>query len=33
MLVEGTNVIAVEIHQSGGTSSDISFNMDLIGNR
>jgi acid phosphatase type 7 len=33
VLVNGTNVIAVEIHQSGPTSSDISFNMDLIGNR
>jgi hypothetical protein len=33
VLVEGTNVIAVEVHQSGPTSSDISFNMDLVGNR
>lgn len=30
-LVTGTNVIAVEIHQSGGTSSDISFDLSLIG--
>ncbi len=30
-LVTGTNVLAVEIHQSGGTSSDISFDLDLIG--
>jgi len=30
VLVAGTNVIAVEIHQSGGTSSDISFNLELI---
>ncbi len=30
-LVAGTNVIAVEIHQSSGTSSDISFDLDLIG--
>ena len=30
-LVPGTNVIAVEIHQSGGTSSDISFDFDLTG--
>jgi len=29
--VTGTNVIAVEIHQSNGTSSDISFDMSLIG--
>ncbi len=33
LLVEGTNVIAVEVHQSGGTSSDVSFDLDLIGNR
>src|SRR5688500_4613497 len=32
LLVAGTNVLAVEIHQSGGTSSDISFDLDLIGN-
>ena len=30
-LVTGTNVLAVEIHQSGGTSTDISFDLDLIG--
>jgi hypothetical protein len=30
-LVNGTNVIAVELHQSGGTSSDISFDFQLIG--
>jgi hypothetical protein len=30
-LVEGTNVIAVEIHQESGTSSDISFKLDLVG--
>ena len=29
MLHEGTNVVAVEIHQSSDTSSDISFNMDM----
>ncbi len=29
LLVEGTNVIAVEIHQESGTSSDISFNLRL----
>lgn len=32
-LVEGTNVIAVEIHQASASSSDISFNLELIGNR
>ena len=31
MLVEGTNVIAVEIHQRGIRSSDISFNLGLTG--
>jgi hypothetical protein len=30
-LIAGTNVLAVEIHQSGATSSDISFDLDLIG--
>ena len=29
--VTGSNVIAVEIHQSGGTSSDISFDLGLTG--
>jgi hypothetical protein len=29
LLVTGANVIAVEIHQSGGTSSDISFDLKL----
>ena len=29
-LVEGTNVLAVEIHQSGPTSTDISFNLELV---
>ena len=29
-LVAGTNVIAVEIHQNAGTSSDLSFDMELI---
>jgi len=28
-LTNGTNVLAVEIHQSGGTSSDISFDLEL----
>jgi Calcineurin-like phosphoesterase len=32
MLVSGTNTIAVEIHQSGIASSDISFNLRLIAN-
>ncbi|HVE59590.1 MAG TPA: fibronectin type III domain-containing protein [Pyrinomonadaceae bacterium] len=31
LLVAGNNVLAVEIHQSGGTSTDISFDFDLIG--
>jgi hypothetical protein len=31
-LVTGTNVIAVEMHQVNGTSSDISFDLSLIGN-
>lgn len=31
LLATGTNVIAVELHQSGGTSSDISFDLQLIG--
>ena len=30
MLVTGTNLLAVEIHQANPTSSDISFNLDLI---
>jgi acid phosphatase type 7 len=29
--VNGNNTIAVEIHQSSGTSSDISFDMELVG--
>ena len=28
----GTNVIAVEIHQTNGTSSDISFDLEFLGN-
>ncbi|HUR28269.1 MAG TPA: hypothetical protein VM509_08775, partial [Planctomycetota bacterium] len=32
MLVAGTNVIAVEIHQNSVTSSDISLDLELIGN-
>ena len=31
LLINGTNVIAVEIHQSSGTSSDISFDLELTG--
>ena len=31
LLATGTNVIAVELHQSGGTSTDISFDLQLIG--
>ena len=33
MLVEGTNVLAVEIHQISPTSSDISFDLELLGQR
>lgn len=29
-LTEGTNVVAVEIHQVDGTSSDISFDLELV---
>jgi len=31
LLLSGTNVLAVELHQSGGTSTDISFDFQLIG--
>jgi hypothetical protein len=31
LLVNGTNVLAAEIHQSSGTSSDIIFDLDLSG--
>ena len=31
LLVAGTNVLAVEIHQANGTSSDISFDAELLG--
>ncbi len=30
LLTTGTNLLAVEIHQSGGTSSDISFDAELV---
>jgi hypothetical protein len=30
LLTNGTNVIAVELHQSGGTSTDISFDLQLV---
>ena len=30
-LVSGSNIIAVEIHQNAGTSSDLSFDLQLIG--
>ena len=33
LLREGTNLIAVEIHQSGASSSDVSFNLELTGTR
>jgi hypothetical protein len=32
VITTGTNVIAVEIHQNGGSSSDISFEFNLVGN-
>jgi hypothetical protein len=31
LLVAGTNVLAVEVHQANGTSSDLSFDAELIG--
>lgn len=31
LLVNGENVLAVEIHQANGSSSDISFNLELTG--
>ena len=31
LLLNGTNVLAIELHQSGGTSTDISFDLQLIG--
>ena len=31
LLVSGTNYLAVEMHQSGATSSDLSFDLDLVG--
>ena len=30
LLVTGNNVLAVEVHQSGGTSSDVSFDAELV---
>jgi hypothetical protein len=30
LLVEGTNVLAIEIHQSSGTSADVSFDAQLL---
>lgn len=32
LLVNGTNVIAVEVHQSTNNSSDLSFDLELVGN-
>jgi len=32
ILVSGTNVIAVEVHQASATSADMSFDLELIGN-
>jgi hypothetical protein len=31
ILVSGTNICAVEIHQPNSTSSDVSFNLELVG--
>ena len=31
LLVEGTNVLAVEIHQTSATSTDISFDLEMLG--
>jgi hypothetical protein len=31
LLVAGTNVLAVEVHQNNSTSSDISFDLELLG--
>lgn len=33
LLRDGTNVVAVEIHQSGSASTDLSFNLELIAGR
>jgi hypothetical protein len=33
LLVNGTNVLAVEVHQSSPTSDDLSFDLELIGIR
>jgi hypothetical protein len=33
VLVEGTNVVAVEVHQLNGTSSDLSFDLEMKGSR
>ena len=33
LLVEGTNIIAVEVHQNATTSSDLSFDLELTGVR
>jgi hypothetical protein len=32
LLVAGTNVVAVEIHQNAANSSDLSFDLELLGN-
>lgn len=32
-LVSGSNTIAVEIHQTGGSSSDVTFEMELLGEK
>jgi hypothetical protein len=30
LLLEGTNTVAVEVHQEGGSSSDISFDLEMV---
>jgi hypothetical protein len=32
LLVNGANVLAVEVHQAGPTSADVSFDLELVGN-
>lgn len=33
MLAEGSNVIAVEVHQANSTSTDLSFDLELVGHK
>jgi hypothetical protein len=32
-LVAGTNIVAVEMHQGNATSSDLSFDLQIVGNQ